>query len=377
MKRRAFVLAVVVALAGAVSCSVFNREGPHETCETLDGGAANACHDGIIAFCLGGQMVYEICDNASVCEESWQKAGAFLCTQASTLPQSRSSDGSTPPPTGCDAGCDTVSVAAVTGIPSSLAVNGDDLFYCVDAGVWRVKKTGGTAQRLGDVIGGCGAGMFVDERDVWVVSAQAPSTIVRVAKTPGLASLSFEDTRNVGIFGIDVEYMYWIDVSGSVRKRPKADFVAAATTMNEGASFRLASLQVEADRVYWLTNTGLASLPTSAKIGSPISFVNLTDVPTSFRIADGAVYWTAATQGVRRTDLGSGSSATLASALGAPAAIALGSDAVYWAESARIARVSKAGGAAETLASEGTALLAADGDGVYWYANGQLRSVSR
>ena len=69
------------------------------------------------------------------------------------------------------------------GDPSSLAVNGDDLFYCVNAGVWRVKKTGRTPQRLGDVIGGCGAGMFVDERDVWVVSAQAPSTIVRVAKT--------------------------------------------------------------------------------------------------------------------------------------------------------------------------------------------------
>ena len=76
------VVAIGCALTTSPSCSSKNREGPDVTCADLSDGTWNACHDGIIAMCMGGGTVrYVVCDDKDVCEESWQYPGAYVCEQ--------------------------------------------------------------------------------------------------------------------------------------------------------------------------------------------------------------------------------------------------------------------------------------------------------
>lgn len=70
-----------------VACSSLNREGPNVTCADLQGGAINACQQGIIASCRDGKKVtYQVCTNdvgdttaEQLCSASWQTKGAYKC----------------------------------------------------------------------------------------------------------------------------------------------------------------------------------------------------------------------------------------------------------------------------------------------------------
>lgn len=77
-------IAVLLSLAGP-GCSLTNRSGPDVTCADLQGGV-NACADGIIASCLDGALVYEVCTEErydvapeDLCGGSWQIDGAYSC----------------------------------------------------------------------------------------------------------------------------------------------------------------------------------------------------------------------------------------------------------------------------------------------------------
>jgi hypothetical protein len=366
-------------LAASMSCSILNREGPDTTCASLDGGAVNACHDGIIAACSGGRVTYAICDRESACEEAWQQRGAYRCAPSEPVPgltDARDGGGGgdtdaaqAQAPSACDAGC---AVVTLQSAPSALAAFGDDLFYCAEATVWRVRKTGGAPRRIGDVVGRCSELLVVDEANVWLKSADATSSIVSVPTLGESPSVTYEDTRGVATFGIDAENVYWIDSSAAVQRGEKA-FIQSPKRLGGPATFRGAQLQVDTGRVFWLSPNGLASLPVD---GGQIESIDLPEMPTSFRIADGAMYWTAPMRGVLRTAVRSGDSVPLTPADVSATSVALSSDFVYWAESARIARVSKSGGRAETVAAEGASILTTDDSGVYWYANGQLRRAS-
>lgn len=362
-----------LALTMVAGCSMLNREGPHETCATLDGGAVNACHDGIIAACLADRIDYEICDNASVCEEAWQRTGAFRCTKDGVAGgvDAGSVDAGGPSASECDAGC---VVAPLPSEPSSLAVHGAELFYCLNDAAWKVSKTGGAPRRIGDVAGGCTSTIFVDDSDVWLRSAAAPAAVVSVPAVGGLASVSYEDTRGVVTFAIDQEAMYWIDGTAMVQRRAKKAFVTTPIGMGGPVTFRAAPMQVDSGRLVWISDKGLSSMPVT---GGTVESVDLLEVPTSFVVTGGTMYWLGATRGILRTDMRSGATVPLASVDPSTRTIALASNFVYWADDTQIARVSKSGSGPETVASEGASLLVADDDGAYWYANGQLRRALR
>ena len=78
-------LTILPSVLLVVACSAFNREGPIVTCAALDGGAINACKDGIIASCADGKKItYQVCtgdEGADTCESKWQTKGAFTCEQ--------------------------------------------------------------------------------------------------------------------------------------------------------------------------------------------------------------------------------------------------------------------------------------------------------
>jgi hypothetical protein len=80
---------ILLGSISALACSGLNREGPSVSCQDLQGGRVNACKSGIIASCKDGKTVtYEVCTDGSdaenVCEASWQKAGAYQCSQSTS-----------------------------------------------------------------------------------------------------------------------------------------------------------------------------------------------------------------------------------------------------------------------------------------------------
>lgn len=78
---------VVVLLLGVAACSVLNRDGPDVTCADLGGGSKNACADGIVATCSGGTVRWRVCDDKSACEQRWQVAGLFRCSESDPVPE--------------------------------------------------------------------------------------------------------------------------------------------------------------------------------------------------------------------------------------------------------------------------------------------------
>lgn len=87
---RTLVLSCIVVFM--VACSLLNRNGPNVTCADLQGGAINACQDGIIASCANGTTVtWQVCadtqstDGAEVCSAEWQRPGQYRCLSSGAL----------------------------------------------------------------------------------------------------------------------------------------------------------------------------------------------------------------------------------------------------------------------------------------------------
>lgn len=83
------IVSTFMAACAMASCSSLNREGPPVTCADLNGGAVNACQQGIIASCKDGKTVtYQVCTDGTnpdqVCGDTWQVKGRYQCTQSST-----------------------------------------------------------------------------------------------------------------------------------------------------------------------------------------------------------------------------------------------------------------------------------------------------
>ena len=68
-------------LSLVAACSLFNRAGPLTTCGELMNGEINACADGIIATCESGFIYYHVCSDSGACGQSWQRQGAYICSQ--------------------------------------------------------------------------------------------------------------------------------------------------------------------------------------------------------------------------------------------------------------------------------------------------------
>lgn len=71
---------LVVLLAALAACSLRNREGLDLSCDQLQGGAVNACGDGVITACVAGSVVYKVCDDADACSADWQSPGRYGCS---------------------------------------------------------------------------------------------------------------------------------------------------------------------------------------------------------------------------------------------------------------------------------------------------------
>ena len=274
---------------------------------------------------------------------------------------------------GADGGCDGVcTLATIEAAPSALEVNGADVFYCSNREVWKLSTSGGTPKLLGALSGPCTPMMFVDDTDVWILAKKdgEAGVVASVSKSGGQPSVTYEDTRGLFAFGVDADNVYWIDGGGVIRRRPKTFLVEDTILVGGPVELRVAPLRVDGHRLYWLSPTGLSSISVA---GGQAQTSDLPETPTSFRVDSGVMYWTGPTQGVVRTPVSFGNSVTLTSADASAASIVLTSAFVYWTESSRVARVSKNGGVAETVAPDDAKLVTANDRAAYCYANGQLR----
>lgn len=77
---------VAMACVVALACSSLNRSGPDVTCADLQNGTENACAEGIIATCSGGQVDWAVCGDKGACEADWQTGGRYRCAQSDPLP---------------------------------------------------------------------------------------------------------------------------------------------------------------------------------------------------------------------------------------------------------------------------------------------------
>jgi hypothetical protein len=73
-----------IVMLSLASCSGELREKPQLDCKPGADPNAVACSDGIIGSCAGGSPQYAVCSDISVCQASWQQAGAYKCSQDST-----------------------------------------------------------------------------------------------------------------------------------------------------------------------------------------------------------------------------------------------------------------------------------------------------
>ncbi|MCC6647557.1 MAG: hypothetical protein IT374_18555 [Polyangiaceae bacterium] len=164
MVRMLWSLVALATFASVPACSILNREGPDVTCADLSGGSVNACKEGIIASCKDGKAVtYEVCLESTTCDETWQRKGAYKCSQSN--PSRTVSSQSDPSP--------TVSLANVQVDEDS---NGDGVLSPGETGTLLVfvKNTGATkvaglygaltTPPMGLQILGCYAGSSYGER---------------------------------------------------------------------------------------------------------------------------------------------------------------------------------------------------------------------
>lgn len=150
----AFVLSVA-------SCSLWNREGPTPTCAELGFGATNACQDGIIASCSGGQIIHDVCEDRDVCSASFQSPGHYRCVPGGPIvipdagtpvvPDGFVSESGTPEGGGPDAtttACEpktTCLLAATDGSDvQALTLVGTDVVFTDCRSLYKVPLGGGT-----------------------------------------------------------------------------------------------------------------------------------------------------------------------------------------------------------------------------------------
>lgn len=66
------------------ACSGQLRTKPQLDCNGADPYAV-VCSDGILGSCAGGSPQYSVCSDTTVCQASWQQAGAYKCAQDEAL----------------------------------------------------------------------------------------------------------------------------------------------------------------------------------------------------------------------------------------------------------------------------------------------------
>jgi sugar lactone lactonase YvrE len=196
----------------------------------------------------------------------------------------------------------------------------------------------------------------------------AGGTIMTVPLGGGLPSV-LASGQDPWSLALDATQVYWTNLSqGTVMSVPVAGGTPA--TLADGRA--PVSIAVDATHLYWIdkpiwaSSGSVMSLP---KSGGAVNLLALAQDPSSMVVDGVNVYWTDAAQGsVSQLPKAGGAPMVLAVGQLAPAAIAVDSQHVYWANNAgTVMRVAIGGGELQRLAAgEQVAAIAVDAESIYW-----------
>ena len=354
-------LGAMVPMCLLYACSVFNREGPTETCADLNNGQSNACKEGIIASCVAGKMTYEVCTDDNACDAIWQKAGQYRCgPTGSSGSGGAGTGGSGGAGTGGSGGAGT---GGSGGGNTTLATTGGSKIdaYAVDAttayfsdchSLWSVPKAGGTATPLTSGLQGCSFGnIAVDGTHVYLLQDVSYNrNVVRVSTAGGTPEVVATGAGQIIAMAADDSNVYWAEsYTFDFKKVSKS----GGSPITIAHSNYLSDVRIVAQGgfLYWINQGSVLRVPTTVTSTTAPSTIPLGQAYANDFAADGTAVYFAGQSSVGRVDLSNGSTTVLADSLASPGHIAMDSLSVFWEASAGqiIQRVGKVGGTPTTV----------------------------
>lgn len=313
-------------------------------------------------------------------------------------------------------GGSSVVLAQQIGVPTGVAVWGQDLFWldegsggtpaggCTGPVVGRIlKKTpasGGMTTVLapGDACAGGTTDLVVDATHVyWVTSTASPNTYV-IRKTPlsGGSSTSVR-TTSIPIVALiaDAGNLYWMenrfpDPVAAIQRVPKSGVGGSPDTLASGFTSRATTFAVNSASVFYTesnfpSSENLIEVPLAG--GSPIPRGTLAETPRKLIADDTHLYWIDGAA-ISALPLAGGSPVVLANAVTTPIDLVLRGNDVVWSETTgpaysnepgAVKGVPKTGGPVFVFAQREDApgRLSVDASWVYWAEGSFLEGVAQ
>jgi hypothetical protein len=375
MNSRRRLPSALIIVAVVTGCSLLNREGPTDTCATLQNGAVNACKDGILATCMSGAVHYTVCDDKGACDQSWQTTGAYRCSQGEPSP-GKGADGGPGMdggPVGVDGGACTAQSTCViaSGSIDAIALDGPNVLFTDCSTVRTVPKAGGLASTVLSGLKGCAnKEMFVDDSDAYVLEVPASGylDVVRAPKVGGAPTVAVPSTENVESFAIDTTNIYWMSINGTLKAAPKSG--GSATTLTKAANVDAHThLRVDGGFVYWTSYDSLYRVASNATtLTAPSTIPIVTGDGATWLAVDGTSAFAGTLGGaIWSVSLPGGTATKVVDQLGSVSAITLDPTNVYWASNVGVGEATRAGSSSKPLSTGSyDSAIAADGTYVFY-----------
>ena len=329
---KSVVFLFATALAGA--CSLLNRTGPSVTCNELGQGATNACAEGIVASCVGGQVVYDVCEDEGACAASWQKPGRYSCTSsgvlppapdastplqdadpsADTRPTDATSEGS-PEASSCDPGANCLLAATDGSDIQAYFADATHAYFSDCCTVWRVPLEGGARSVVATeaTSGTCVSrgSLFGDATHIFLLRNEASKArIVRAPKTGGSFETILSSISYLYAMTVDSDALYWSEVDKlyrSSKAAPDKPTLLASGRFDDP----YARLIVDESNVYWTAGTSMFRIAKTGAASSTATPLNAKSDGKTLAVDKTSAYVTASSDGALwRVPLSGGPAAT-------------------------------------------------------------------
>lgn len=382
-------LKTLLAASLLLGCSLANREGVDASCDELQRGAINACGDGIITTCEGGDVEYRVCSDPDACEADWQESGRYRCDNSEELPKADqgSSSGSggdagsgggpgsggepgsggSTNDGGNDCSSEECVLATVSGGIYDVVIDGSTAYLSGDGDVYSVPTAGGAATNLATVADSC-PGTTQLAVGGGLVFVKCGDTVYRVPVAGGGAAEEVSGQSTIGRIAADSQRLFW---GGSTTLNRQLHGGAHEAIV--GTPWFALYLQVSDGFLYWY---GISDIERVTVDGNTVQGFSVSSEPRDMVVVDSVAYLALASS-IATIDLTSGTETLVASA-SSPRLVAANRTDVFWLDEsgqAGIWIIPKSGGSPSRI-TEGTSYirtLDADDSALYWADGSDLK----
>jgi hypothetical protein len=242
------------------------------------------------------------------------------------------------------AGGTPTSLFSAQELPSDMIADDQNLYWANRTArrIMRGAKTGGQGTPIGDGFGGLGQDA---EFVYWLVDSTTttPITVMRARKDGSGTPELLGSAPSLEPLAVDGQFIYWpeANMGRRVQRMPKAG--GAATDIYTASADRsVAVVRLDETSVYFATRQLEAKTSTLEKLpkagGAAVTLAGSLDAANAIAIAAGSVYWIARDDAglgpgyLARIPASGGTPITIASDVQSPIALAVDAEHAYWAE---------------------------------------------